>query len=303
MNHTVPGAADGATPAREGALARFFASATQLLRKLADEPLGMAGFAILAVLVLIAIVAPLIAPYDPTIQMLDNALKAPSWAHPAGTDEFGRDILSRLIYGTRITIQTVMSVSLIVGPIGLVIGVVAGFFGGRTDAILMRATDIVLSFPSLVLALAFAAAMGAGLGTAIIAISLTAWPPIARLARAEALVVRNTDYVAAARLYGASPLRLLFLYIAPMCIPSVIVRLTLNMAGIILTAASLGFLGLGAQPPLPEWGAMISSGRKFMLDYWWVAVMPGIAILLTSLAFNIAGDTLRDLLDPRHARS
>jgi peptide/nickel transport system permease protein len=167
----------------------------------------------------------------------------------------------------------------------------------------MRATDIVLSFPSLILALAFAAALGAGLNTAIIAISLTAWPPIARLARAEALVVRNADYVAAARLYGASSLRILLLYIAPMCVPSVIVRLTLNMAGIILTAASLGFLGLGAQPPAPEWGAMISSGRKFMLDYWWVAVMPGIAILLTSLAFNIVGDTLRDILDPRHARS
>ncbi|MGV2051868.1 ABC transporter permease [Agrobacterium salinitolerans] len=273
------------------------------LRKLADEPLGMFGFAILAILVVVAIFAPLIAPYDPARQALENALQPPSWVHLAGTDEFGRDIFSRLVYGTRITIQTVLSVSVIVGPIGLAIGVMAGFFGGRTDAILMRATDIVLSFPSLVLALAFAAAMGAGLGTAIIAISLTAWPPIARLARAEALVVRNTDYVAAARLYGASPMRILFLYIAPMCIPSVIVRLTLNMAGIILTAASLGFLGLGAQPPLPEWGAMISSGRKFMLDYWWVAVMPGIAILLTSLAFNIAGDTLRDLLDPRHARS
>ncbi|MGP4672520.1 ABC transporter permease [Agrobacterium salinitolerans] len=273
------------------------------LRKLADEPLGMFGFAILAILVVVAIFAPLIAPYDPARQALENALQPPSWVHLAGTDEFGRDIFSRLVYGTRITIQTVLSVSVIVGPIGLAIGVMAGFFGGRIDAILMRATDIVLSFPSLVLALAFAAAMGAGLGTAIIAISLTAWPPIARLARAEALVVRNTDYVAAARLYGASPMRILFLYIAPMCIPSVIVRLTLNMAGIILTAASLGFLGLGAQPPLPEWGAMISSGRKFMLDYWWVAVMPGIAILLTSLAFNIAGDTLRDLLDPRHARS
>ncbi|WP_416172003.1 ABC transporter permease [Agrobacterium salinitolerans] len=273
------------------------------LRKLADEPLGMFGFAILAILVVVAIFAPLIAPYDPARQALENALQPPSWVHLGGTDEFGRDIFSRLVYGTRITIQTVLSVSVIVGPIGLAIGVMAGFFGGRTDAILMRATDIVLSFPSLVLALAFAAAMGAGLGTAIIAISLTAWPPIARLARAEALVVRNTDYVAAARLYGASPMRILFLYIAPMCIPSVIVRLTLNMAGIILTAASLGFLGLGAQPPLPEWGAMISSGRKFMLDYWWVAVMPGIAILLTSLAFNIAGDTLRDLLDPRHARS
>ncbi|MCQ1775794.1 ABC transporter permease [Neorhizobium galegae] len=282
---------------------RIWNSTSRILHKLTDEPLGMMGFIILAILVVVAIFAPLIAPYDPAAQTLSDALQPPSFAHLAGTDEFGRDIFSRLVHGTRITIQTVLSVSVIVGPIGLVIGVVAGFFGGRTDAILMRATDIVLSFPSLILALAFAAALGAGLGTAIVAISLTAWPPIARLARAEALVVRNADYVAAARLYGASPLRILLLYIAPMCIPSVIVRLTLNMAGIILTAASLGFLGLGAQPPLPEWGAMISSGRKFMLDYWWVAVMPGVAILLTSLAFNIAGDTLRDLLDPRHARS
>jgi peptide/nickel transport system permease protein len=271
--------------------------------KLAQEPLGLAGFVILGLVVLIAIFAPLLAPYDPTLQNLGNALQAPSAAHWAGTDEFGRDIFSRLIYGTRITIQTVLAVSLIVGPFGLIIGVVAGFFGGRIDALLMRVTDIVLSFPSLILALAFAAALGAGLNTAIIAISLTAWPPIARLARAEALVIRNTDYVAAARLYGASAWRLLFFYIAPMCTPSVVVRLTLSMAGIILTAASLGFLGLGAQPPAPEWGAMISNGRKFMLDHWWVAVMPGIAILITSLAFNIVGDTLRDILDPRHARS
>ncbi|HWU19520.1 MAG TPA: ABC transporter permease [Devosia sp.] len=273
------------------------------LSKLSREPLGMLGFIVLALLVVIAIFAPWIAPYSPTAQNLPQALQPPSWAHWAGTDEFGRDILSRLIHGTRITIQTVLAVTLIVGPVGLIIGVVAGFVGGRTDAILMRATDIVLSFPSLILALAFAAAMGAGLQTAIIAISLTGWPPIARLARAEALVVRNTDYVAAARLYGASPLRILFLYIAPMCIPSVVVRLTLNMAGIILTAAALGFLGLGAQPPAPEWGAMISNGRKFMLDYWWVAVMPGLAILITSLAFNLVGDALRDLLDPRHVRS
>ncbi|TAV89467.1 ABC transporter permease [Rhizobium leguminosarum] len=282
---------------------RIAASLARAGRKLAAEPLGLAGFVILGLLCLIAIFAPLLAPYDPVVQSLGDALQPPSLAHLAGTDEFGRDILSRLIFGTRITIQTVLSISLIVGPIGLLIGIVAGFVGGRTDALLMRATDIVLSFPSLILALAFAAALGAGLTTAIIAISLTAWPPIARLARAEALVVRNADYVVAARLYGASSMRILLLYIAPMCVPSVIVRLTLNMAGIILTAASLGFLGLGAQPPAPEWGAMISSGRKFMLDYWWVAVMPGIAILLTSLAFNIAGDALRDLLDPRHARS
>ncbi len=286
-----------------GIASRLAASFRTALRKLSHEPLGLAGFVILVLLCLVAIFAPLLAPFDPITQDLGNALQAPSWTHMAGTDEFGRDILSRLIYGTRITIQTVLSVSVIVGPLGLIIGVVAGYFGGRTDALLMRATDIVLSFPSLILALAFAAALGAGLNTAIIAISLTGWPPIARLARAEALVVRNTDYVAAARLYGASPLRILFRYIAPMCIPSVIVRLTLNMAGIILTAASLGFLGLGAQPPAPEWGAMISSGRKFMLDNWWVAVMPGLAILITSLAFNIAGDALRDILDPRHARS
>lgn len=283
--------------------ARITASSARIVSKLVQEPLGLAGFVILGLLCIVAIIAPWLAPYDPNIQVLSDALQPPSAAHWAGTDEFGRDILSRLIYGTRITVQTVLSISLIVGPIGLLIGVVAGFFGGRTDALLMRATDIVLSFPSLILALAFAAALGAGLTTAIIAISLTAWPPIARLARAEALVVRNADYVAAARLYGASPLRILLVYIAPMCIPSVIVRLTLNMAGIILTAASLGFLGLGAQPPAPEWGAMISNGRKFMLDYWWVAVMPGLAILISSLAFNIAGDALRDILDPRHARS
>ncbi|QYA09959.1 ABC transporter permease [Agrobacterium larrymoorei] len=271
--------------------------------KLSREPVGLCGFIVLFVLVIFAAFAPLIAPHDPAVQNLQAAFSAPSWSHLAGTDEFGRDIFSRLVYGARITISTIMSVTLIVGPIGLIVGVVSGFVGGRTDAFLMRFTDIVLSFPSLILALAFAAALGAGLGTAIVAISLTSWPAIARLARAEALIVRNTDYVQAARLYGASQMRLLFLYIAPMCIPSVVVRLTLNMAGIILTAASLGFLGLGAQPPAPEWGAMISSGRKFMLDHWWVAVMPGLAILITSLAFNLVGDTLRDLLDPRHARS
>ena len=281
-------------------LARIVRGSGRVVAGLAREPLGLAGLIVLVGVILVAILAPVIAPYDPNVQNLYMARQPPNWLHLAGTDEYGRDILSRLIYGTSITIQTVFSVTLIVGPIGLVIGVVSGFVGGRTDALLMRVTDIVLSFPSLILALAFAAAIGPGLNTAVIAISLTAWPPIARLARAEAMIVRNADYVAAARLYGASPLRLLTLYIAPMCIPSVVVRLTLNMAGIILTAAALGFLGLGAQPPTPEWGAMISSGRRFMLDSWWIAVMPGLAILVTSLAFNLVGDSLRDILDPRH---
>lgn len=280
----------------------FVAATGRFLRALAHEPLGMVGFVILAVMLLVALFAPWLAPYSPVKQDLAIALQPPSWVHWMGTDEFGRDILSRLIWGTRITLRTVFSVTAIVGPIGLLIGVSAGFFGGRVDAFLMRATDIVLSFPSLVLALAFAAAIGPGLNTAVIAISLTSWPPIARLARAEALVVRNMDYVAVARLYGTGPLRALFVYVTPMCLPSVIVRLTLNMATITLTAASLGFLGLGAQPPLPEWGAMISAGRRFILDNWWVAVMPGFAILVTSLSLNIVGDTLRDILDPRHSR-
>ncbi|PIO98556.1 D-ala-D-ala transporter subunit [Pleomorphomonas carboxyditropha] len=272
------------------------------LLRIVDEPLGLAGLLVLCLFATVAVLAPILAPYDPTVQDLGNIMQAPGAAHWAGTDELGRDILSRLIWGTRITFRTILTVALIIGPLGLVIGVISGYCGGKVDTVLMRFTDIVLSFPSLVLALSFAAALGAGLGTAIIAISLTSWPSIARLARAETLTVRRAEYVAAARLYGASHLRLIFLYIMPMCIPSVIVRLTLAMASVILTAAGLGFLGLGAQPPSPEWGAMISSGRKYMLDAWWIAVMPGIAILTVSLAFNLLGDTLRDILDPRHAR-
>jgi peptide/nickel transport system permease protein len=163
----------------------------------------------------------------------------------------------------------------------------------------MRITDLFLSFPSLILTLAFVAAMGPGLDHAVLAIALTSWPPIARLARAETLTVRSSDYVAAARLQGASPARIIARHIVPMCLSSVVVRLTLNMAAVILTAAGLGFLGLGAQPPTPEWGAMTSTGRQYMLDSWWVVTMPGIAILLVSLAFNLFGDGLRDVFDPR----
>ena len=165
--------------------------------------------------------------------------------------------------------------------------------------ILMRITELFLSFPSLILALAFVAALGPSLNNAIIAIALTQWPPIARLARAESLSLRNRDHISAVRLMGASNLRIVLGHIAPLCVPSVIVRITLNMAGIILTAAGLGFLGLGAQPPSPEWGAMVSTGRRFMLDSWWVGTMPGLSILTVSLAFNLVGDALRDALDPR----
>jgi peptide/nickel transport system permease protein len=216
-----------------------------------------------------------------------------------GTDELGRDILSRIIWGSRITLGIVLLVVVTVAPVGLAVGTLAGYFGGWVDAVLMRITDVFLAFPRLILALALVAALKPGIENAVLAIALTTWPPYARLARAETLVVRKADYIAAVQAQGASGLRIVLRHVAPMCVSSTIVRMTLDMAGIILTAAGLGFLGLGAQPPSPEWGAMISSGRRFLLDQWWVATMPGIAIFVVSLGFNLLGDGLRDVLDPK----
>jgi peptide/nickel transport system permease protein len=185
--------------------------------------------------------------------------------------------------------------------LGLLVGTVAGYFGGWIDAVLMRVTDIFLAFPRLILALALVAVLGPGIGNAVLAIALTAWPPYARVARAETLTVRSSDYIAAIRLQGAGPARIIAGQVVPMCLPSVIIRVTLDMAGVILIAAGLGFLGLGVQPPQPEWGLMISSGRKFLFEQWWVATMPGLAILIVSLGFNLLGDGLRDVLDPKSA--
>lgn len=261
--------------------------------------LAMAGLVILVLLLLTAAFAPVLAPYSPYAQNLANRLQPPSAEHWMGTDSLGRDILSRLIWGSRITLMIVGMVALIAPVIGLFIGTVAGFAGGWVDQVLMRITDIFLAFPKLILALAFVAALGAGIGNAVLALAITSWPPYARLARAETLTVRNADYIAAARMQGAGRLRLLVGHIWPLCISSMIVRVALDMAGIILSAAGLGFLGLGAQPPMPEWGAMISDGRTYILDFWWVAAMPGLAIFTVSLAFNLLGDGLRDVLDPK----
>ena len=266
---------------------------------LLKSPTSTFGLAVLALLILIAAFAPLIATHDPYAQDLANTLQAPGNGHLFGTDELGRDIFSRLVFGARITLTIIFLVSIVVGPIGLVIGTTAGYLGGKVDTVMMRITDIFLSFPSLILSLAFVAALGPSLNNAIIAIALTSWPPIARLARAEAMTFRKADYISAARLQGASATRIIFKSIMPMCLPSVLIRLTLNMATVILTAAGLGFLGLGAQPPLPEWGAMIATGRKYMLDSWWLVTFPGISILSVSLAFNLLGDGLRDALDPK----
>jgi len=280
-----------------------FHSAMQQLyqgwRRFAVHPLGLAGLGVIVLLVATALAAPWISAYDPAAQDMAVRLQPPSAAHWFGTDEFGRDVFARVVHGTRTTLHIIMLVTIIVAPIGLVIGACAGYLGGWADEVLMRVTDIFLSFPGLVLALGFAAALGPGITNAVIAIALTAWPPMARLARAEALGLRRADFIAAVRLQGAPKTRIILHHILPMCLPSVVVRLTLNMAGIILTAAGLGFLGLGAQPPLAEWGAMVSSGREFMIDCPWVITAPGIAIAVVSLAFNLAGDALRDVLDPR----
>ena len=188
----------------------------------------------------------------------------------------------------------------IAAPVGLIMGCSAGYFGGWVDAVLMRITDVFLAFPRLILALAFVAALGPGIENAILAIAITAWPPYARIARAETITIRTSGFIQAARLQGASASRILVGHVVPLTSSSVIVRVTLDMAGVILTAAGLGFLGLGAQPPAAEWGAMIAAGRQFMLDQWWVAAAPGLAILVVSLGFNLLGDGLRDVLDPKH---
>ncbi len=265
------------------------------------NPAALAGLLIVGALLVIAALAPLFAGnISPIAQDLAARLAPPSAAHWFGTDELGRDIYARTVHGARVTLTIVVLVAAVVAPIGLAVGTTAGYLGGWIDTVLMRVTDIFLAFPRLVLALAFAAALGPGIENAVIAISLTAWPPYARLARAETITIAKSDFISAVLLQGASTSRILFRHVVPLCLSSVIVRLTLDMAGIILTAAGLGFLGLGAQPPTAEWGAMVSSGREVILDQWWVATIPGIAIFVVSLGFNLLGDGLRDVFDPKN---
>ncbi|MBB6262173.1 peptide/nickel transport system permease protein [Paenochrobactrum gallinarii] len=276
-------------------MGRFWRVFTALLR----NPLTVIGLIIILALLLIAAFAPMLAPYSPTSQNLSARLLPPSSAHWMGTDELGRDIWSRVVYGARITLLIVTMVGVIAAPLGLIIGAVAGYFGGWVDRAMMAITDIFLSMPKLIMALAFVAALGPGIENAIIAIALTAWPVYARIARAETITFRDAEFIAAVRIQGGGHTRIILRHVLPLCASSTIVRVTLDMAGIILTAAGLGFLGLGAQPPLPEWGAMIASGRNFILDQWWVATMPGFAIILVSLGFCLLGDGLRDVLDPK----
>ena len=270
---------------------------------------AVAGLAVVAVIVVLAVFAEVIAPHSPIEQYRDHLLRPPAWAaggslaFPLGTDAVGRDILSRLIYGARFSLYVGGIVISISFSTGIALGLVAGFFRGVVGGLIMRAMDIILAFPSLLLALVLVALLGPGLTNAMIAIAVVVLPHFVRLTRAQVLAEQTRDYVTASRVAGAGRLRLMFLTILPNCMAPLIVQASLTFSTAILDAAALSFLGLGAQPPTPEWGAMLAEAREFILRAWWVVTWPGLAILITVLAINLMGDGLRDALDPKLKRS
>lgn len=273
------------------------------LHLLKQSPLALVGIAVVLVLVLVAIFAPLIAPYDPYDLDLPDKLAPPNKYHLFGTDDFGRDIFSRIVYGSRISIKIGILAVGIAFCIGVPLGVVAGYFGGWVDELIMRIMDMMLAFPALVLAMALCAALGYGLTNAMIAIGIVYIPYYARLVRGQALSVRENPYVEAAHSIGASRSRIVFRHVLPNCLSPLVVQATLSLGDAILTAAALSFIGVGAQVPEAEWGAMITLGRGYIVSgEWWLATFPGIAILVTVLGFNLFGDGLRDTLDPRLRR-
>jgi len=268
------------------------------------NPLTVIGLFLVAVFLLLAALAPWIAPYPQDVWAVHpkERFSPPSTQHWFGTDELGRDIFSRVIFGTRISLRIGMIVVVLALAIGVPLGLIAGTFGGLLDEILMRVTDMFLSFPPLLLAMAISATLGASLENAMVAIAIAWWPWYARLIRSEALSIRERDYVEAARAAGATWVRLLFRHVLPNSLAPVIVQASMDFGSVILTSASLSFLGLGAQPPTPEWGLMINIGRSYFLTHWWIVTFPGLAILITVLSFNITGDGLREILDPKAER-
>ena len=266
------------------------------------SPMTMVGLAIILILVTVAIFAPYIAPHNPVTMNLDKRLAPPSKDNLLGTDELGRDILSRIIYGAGVALKIIFIVLAIDLPLGILLGLMAGYFGGWIDEIIMRIADIFMAFPRLILAMAIGAALGPNLKNTMIAIALTMWPVYARLARGETLSIKERTFIEAERALGSSNLKILIFNILPLCFSTLIVRATLDMGNIIRIAAGMSFLGLGAQPPTPDWGLMISSGRNFLINQWWVPTFPGFAILLTVFGFNLLGDGIRDISDPHLRR-
>jgi peptide/nickel transport system permease protein len=263
------------------------------------SPLTMVGLTLILLLVLIALLAPLIAPANPLKQVLSTRLKPPSAEHWLGTDQLGRDVLSRMIYGARISLVIGIVVVGLAASVGTLVGVVAGYFGGWLDEGLMRLTDVFFAFPALILAMAISGALGPSLTNAMIAIAVVTWPVYARLVRAQVLSLREREYVEAARGLGASAERIVWQHILPNTLAPLLVQASFDMGGAILSAAGLSFIGFGTQPPTPEWGVMISDGRNYIATQPWLSLFPGLAILFTVAAFNLIGDGLRDALDPR----
>jgi peptide/nickel transport system permease protein len=264
-----------------------------------SSPLTLAGLIIVVGLAVVAIFAPLIAPYDPIVPDLGHALEAPSWHHLFGTDQSGRDVLSRVLYGARISLRIGAFAVLSIAIIGVPLGLIAGTFGGWIDGIIMRLADVFLAFPTLVLALAIAAALGGGLENVIVALAIAGWPWYARLVRGVVLGVRREAYIEAAQVAGAPWRKIIVRHIFPNSFAPILVQMSQDMGYAILLSASLGFLGIGVKIPTPEWGTMINDGRNVFMDAWWVGSWPGIAIIVAVLGFNLLGDGIRDILDPR----
>lgn len=272
---------------------------SHILYMLKKNPLTMVGIAIILSLVLTAAFAPYIAPYNPLDVNPPERLKAPSSTHLCGTDTAGRDIFSRIIYGSRISIQIGVSVVLMASVFGSLVGLIAGYFGGKIDNIIMRVTDVFFSIPYLVLAMAIAAALGPSLINTMISLTIVWWPIYTRITRAQALQIKALTFVEVSKGLGARPFWIIWKHVLPNSLSPVIVQASLDFGNAIMYAAALSFIGLGAQPPTPEWGAMISSGRHFLRDSWWFPTFPGVAIFITVMGFNLLGDGLRDIFDPK----
>ena len=273
--------------------------------RLRQSWLSLAGLVLVLLLLLIALAGSWMAPYPEHITGGINTamrFKPPSSAHWMGTNELGQDVLSLVLGGARTSLLTGMAVVLVAALVGTLIGALAGFLGGWTDELLMRLADLKLTLPGLILAMAVAAALGSGIGNMVFAIALSWWPGFARLVRGEVLAKREEVYVLAARALGASRMRILWRHVMPNILSPIVVKMSLDVGFAVLTVASLGFVGIGVKPPTPEWGLMLSTARGFMPDYWWTAIFPGLAIFVSVLSFNLLGDGLRDVLDPRSRR-
>jgi peptide/nickel transport system permease protein len=257
------------------------------------------GVGVLTIMYMIGLLAPWLSPADPNTQVLLERLKPPTMAHPLGTDSLGRDILSRAIWATRISLSVSLVAMLITIVVGVVLGLLSGFLGGKVDMVIMRFTDMLMAFPIFILLITIVAIYGSGVGLLILFLGLTAWPVTARTIRAEVLSLRHRDFIEAARLNGASTARILWYHILPSVLPVIVVTATLRVATVILVESGLSYFGLGVTPPTPTWGNMASEGRLFLDTAWWITTFPGVLIVVTVLAYNLLGDGLRDELDPR----